>query len=252
MNKRMKRKMKSAKHPIDLIPAFILGCLNAVETQSLSHHIHSCKACRKEVAAYQSIVFQLGHSVPTVEPPAHIKSAVLYETKASQHENRTTYHTKRRRFDFGFFTPAWSAAAAILIIVLGAGNLLLWDRVRHLRHEIQSGDAHLIELEGEEGAPSAEGYLYISDDGREGTLIAEELPVLTKDQVYQVWLIQDGSRTSGGVFSVSDDGYGSLRIISSSPLNTFSSIGVSIEPAGGSISPTGEKVLGGELKYMQH
>jgi len=248
----MKRKMKSAKHPIDLIPAYILGCLDEEEAQSLSCHIHTCKACRKEVAAYQSIVFQLGHSVPTVEPPSHIKSAILHETKASQHKNGTTLRVKRRRFKFSFVTPVWSTTAAILIIVLGVGNLLLWDRVRHLRHEIQSGDAHLIELEGEEGAPSAEGYVYISDDGREGTLIAEELPALTNDQVYQVWLIRDGSRTSGGVFSVSDDGYGSLRINSSSPLNSFSSIGVSIEPAGGSISPTGEKVLGGKLKDMRH
>jgi anti-sigma-K factor RskA len=62
-----------------------------------------------------------------------------------------------------------------------------------------------------------------------------------------LWLIQDGQRTSGGVFSVSDEGYGSLWISSPEPLATYSAFGITIEPAGGSPGPTGDKVLGSPL-----
>jgi anti-sigma-K factor RskA len=60
-------------------------------------------------------------------------------------------------------------------------------------------------------------------------------------------LIQDGERTSGGVFSVKQGGYAAKVIYAPLPLADYSSFGVTIEPAGGSPSPTGDKVLGGNL-----
>ena len=57
----------------------------------------------------------------------------------------------------------------------------------------------------------------------------------------------DGLRTSGGVFSVSEEGYGYLEVSSEKPLFDYSEFGITTEPLGGSQEPTGEKVLGGEF-----
>jgi anti-sigma-K factor RskA len=59
-----------------------------------------------------------------------------------------------------------------------------------------------------------------------------------------LWLIQDGERTDGGVFSVNPEGYGSLWVEVPQSLSSFTAFGVSIEPSGGSPGPTGDKVLG--------
>ena len=56
-----------------------------------------------------------------------------------------------------------------------------------------------------------------------------------------------GQRTSGGVFSVYDEGYGVLKIDAPEPLISYQNVGITIEPAGGSPGPTGERVLGGDL-----
>jgi len=47
---------------------------------------------------------------------------------------------------------------------------------------------------------------------------------------------------------VNEEGYGSIVVSSQEqPLISYSDFGVTVEPAGGSLGPTGEKVLGGEL-----
>jgi anti-sigma-K factor RskA len=71
--------------------------------------------------------------------------------------------------------------------------------------------------------------------------------MLGSDQQYQLWLVLDDERTSGGVFSVDYYGYGAMVIHAPRPLNEYTSFGVTVEPAGGSPAPTGEKVLGGEF-----
>ncbi len=89
--------------------------------------------------------------------------------------------------------------------------------------------------------------MVISRDGEHGSLVVDGLPLLDESQQYQLWLIRDGVRTSGGVFSVYDEGYGLLKIDAPDPLISYQAAGITIEPAGGSPGPTGERVLGGDL-----
>jgi anti-sigma-K factor RskA len=116
---------------------------------------------------------------------------------------------------------------------------------------------HTIALSGTQAAPAATGLIVISLDGHHGTLVVDRLPELDEAQQYQLWLIKDGQRDlwlikdgqrdNGGVFSVSHEGYGSVWLDSPQPLVDYSAFGVTVEPAGGSSGPTGEKVLGGSL-----
>jgi anti-sigma-K factor RskA len=98
-----------------------------------------------------------------------------------------------------------------------------------------------------DAAPKATGKLLISMDGEYGTLVVDGLPPLDAGHQYQLWLIRDGQRTSGGLLTVNAHGYGVLEISAPEPLVRYPSLGVTIEPMGGSPGPTGEKVLGGDL-----
>ncbi len=126
------------------------------------------------------------------------------------------------------------------------GNLFFWQQWNRSQSAVP--DSLLsVRLEGTGPAPGATGVLVISRGGEYGTLIVDGLPALNASQQYQLWLILDGQRTSGGVFAVNPEGYGSLKVLSPKPLNAYQAVGVTIEPAGGSPRPTGEKVLGGNL-----
>jgi anti-sigma-K factor RskA len=140
----------------------------------------------------------------------------------------------------------WGAASLVVIIVLLISNLYLLNNLRaHESAELE--EFTTMALVATDYSPNSTGMLVISSDGEYGVLVVDELPVLDESQQYQLWLIYDGQRTSGGVFSVNDEGYGSLLIDSEQPLSSYPAFGITIEPAGGSPGPTGDKVLGGEL-----
>jgi anti-sigma-K factor RskA len=100
-----------------------------------------------------------------------------------------------------------------------------------------------VALAATENAPGATGILIISADGEYGSLVVQGLPDLDPDHQYQLWLIDNGERTSGGVFSV-EHGYAAIQVYAPRFLSSYQSFGITVEPAGGSSGPTGAKVLG--------
>lgn len=101
---------------------------------------------------------------------------------------------------------------------------------------------------GDIAAPKARVVLYFRSGNRVAVLHGYGLPALAEGQVYQVWLIRDGRRESGGLFHVNEEGEGIALIVSQRPLEEYEALGVTTEPARGSLSPTSPRVLGGKLR----
>ena len=80
-----------------------------------------------------------------------------------------------------------------------------------------------------------------------GILEATDFPSLAPGMAYQLWLIRDGQRTSGGLFTVSDTGSGTLIFTPPDTLDAFDGMGVTPEPASGSPGPTAPPVVTGSL-----
>jgi anti-sigma-K factor RskA len=233
------------EHVIDLLPAYALDCLDEDEAVQVKEHLAKCTACRAELRAYQAIAGQLPLTAPVVEPPAGVKQALMARIQPPSKARPSSGLQKLLDFSRRI-SPAWSLASLVLIVVLAASNLVLWQQVNRLNAS-SSTEMRTIKLSGTVAAPGATGLLVISVDGQHGTLVVDDLPDLDAQHQYQLWLIDaKGERASGGVFSVRD-GYGSVWVHSTQPLISYPSFGVTIEPNGGSPAPTGEKVLGGKL-----
>ncbi len=101
-----------------------------------------------------------------------------------------------------------------------------------------------VSLSPTDMAPEADGELVFERGGRAATLTVRGLPVLPADQQYQLWLVSDGERESGAVFSVNDNGWAETAVEMSRAAAEYERFGITIEPAGGSPGPTGERVLG--------
>ncbi|RPI57138.1 MAG: anti-sigma factor, partial [Chloroflexi bacterium] len=141
--------------------------------------------------------------------------------------------------------PAWGVAALVLLVALIASNLWWWQRSDRAGPTVGPTGMQVIAMAGTEIVPEASGTLLLTADGEYGTLIVDGLPALDPGLGYQLWLIRDEQRASGGVFAVNDEGYGVLEVSSPEPLSSYSAFGVTIEPVDGSPGPTGDKVLGG-------
>lgn len=240
------------EHVLDLLPGFALDCLDEDEAILVTEHLTRCAGCQAELRAYQATVDQLALGVEEATPPAGLKARLLDRIQPGAPDVAARPEVSRWQ-SLGMFmrrtTPVWGLASLILILVLALGNLLLWQRINTLAARLPPADSlRTITLSETGVAPGATGLIIVSLDGVHGTLVVDRLPELDESHQYQLWLVEDGQRDDGGVFSVSKVGYGSVWVDSPRPLAGYSAFGITIEPAGGSPGPTGEKVLGGSLK----
>lgn len=233
--------MQDQLHVHELLPAYALECLDTEEASRVAEHLASCAECRAELVAYQTVAGRLALGAPDALPPAHLKNRLLAQVQAPQAAPaRAPIRTRWQRA-----AVAWGLAALVLLVALVATNLWWW--LRYGGPGVGPAGLQAVAMAGTERAPRATGTLLITADGEYGTLIVDGLPALDPGLGYQLWLIRDGQRVSGGVFAVNDEGYGVLEVSSHEPLASFTAFGVTIEPEGGSPGPTGDKVLDGSL-----
>ena len=242
--------MSTETHVSDLLPAYVLDCLDEAESLAVSEHLARCPRCQAELQAYRAVADQLALATPEAEPSPDLKVQLmtrlsppsLARPAAPAHSGLWSWLKATGRAGL-----IWGAASLILIIVLGISSLLLWQRLARLESAIRPGGMRAIPLTSTGPAPQANGFIIIGADGQNGALVVDKLPPLESEQQYQLWLIKDEQQTSGAVFSVDETGYGGTRVRAPFSLFEYSDFRVSIEPAGGSPSPTGAKVLRGSL-----
>jgi anti-sigma-K factor RskA len=243
--------MSADQHVLDLLPAYALDCLDEDEAIYVSEHLATCPRCNSELKVYQEIADSLPLAAPMVHPPASVKRKLMERIRSDSLGLKTqSLRPKSRNLLSGLFQrvpPGLALASLVIIIALISTNILLWNRVSRLNPASPQTAMSIISLQGTQNMPDATGLIVISQDGDHGTLVVDHLQPLSQTEQYQLWLIVNGNRTNGGVFSVDNAGYGSLWVNSPRPLKDYASFGVTIEPSGGSPSPTGEKVLGGDL-----
>jgi len=240
--------MNTELHLLELLPAYSLGCLESDEIQRVEQHLSTCELCRAELRAYQQVVGELPHAMRLSDPPSELKTRILgaaQKLKTNDSAQPRPSWTQRFSQPSRQFAPAWGMVSAVLILLLVTSNLYFLSRLDRA-DQATNNQLASVALLGTENTPDASGLLVISKDGEQGTLVVDDLPDLPTDRQYQLWLIQNGERTNGGVFSVDEGGYAYLEIHAPQPLVDFDAFGVTVEPFGGSPGPTGEKVLGGE------
>lgn len=231
-------------HVLNSLPAYSLGILDEEEARSVAEHLAGCYLCRQELNAFQQVANELPLAVPDALPSEDLKPRLMERIQnlnTKQPSQPMGWRVPKRR------VPIGALAGLALILLLAFSNLLLWQRLNDL--EVLTGPLGMraMTLQNTEAAPTASGFVVMGADGLNGVLVVDKLPQLDATREYQVWLIRDTTYTGGPTFAVDETGYRGLRLEAPESLLTYSSILVTVEPAGGSPDPTGEQVLNGSL-----
>jgi anti-sigma-K factor RskA len=229
------------------IPAYALGALEAEESRALEAHLEVCPACKAELDSYRKVGENLLLATPPQPPSAALR-------KQLQSHLPSAHKKARPRFAWSF-SQIGLAAVILLLLVSSVFSIL---EVRSLRaqqalmsQQLQNSQTALamltypgvttVSLEG----TGVVGTLLLDKDHKFALLTVWYLPELEADQTYQAWLIDpQGERTSGGTFNPElKQPFTSATIISPEKLANYTGLGVTVEPAGGSSQPTGERVF---------
>jgi len=233
-------------HVIDRLPDYVLDILTDAEASQVAEHLAGCLACREEFLRLKQVADEIPLALVQTAPPARVKDALMGSIQAHKIKpipaSRVTSWQKLADI-LRLRLPAWGVA---LILVLSLGNLLVWQQLKQSNSQTTS-PMRVLALAHTNDAPQALGTLVIGQNGDYGSLVVDQLQNLDNGQQYQVWLSRDGERISAGLFSVNYEGYASLELQAPLPLILYDTIGITIEPTGGSPGPTGIKVLSGEI-----
>lgn len=229
------------------IPAHAIGALDADESAALESHLETCASCRTELAEYRS----LGTSLLTATPPKQPSPALRKRLQSQLPGKRGS---DRPRFSLSFSRLAWGLAVIALLLL----NLASFVQLRQIRNQqamlsiqVENGRAALAILSSPDvmllpiSSEIVTGTLLLDRERNQAVLVARDLPGLSENQIYQIWLVKpDGGRDSAGLFRPEiGQPYTTQAIQISQPLSSYLGIGVTVEPANGSDAPTGERVF---------
>jgi anti-sigma-K factor RskA len=235
-------------HVIDMLPGYVVDALTDEETGQVAKHLAGCQSCQAEFARLQQVADDLPLALVQTAPPPRVKDQLMGSIHARQPKVEPFKQPTGWQKLISFIRQPLPAFALTLIVLMAVGNLLLWRQLT-LTSQRTNTPMRVVALANTQNAPGAMGTLIMDVKGDYGTLVVDNLAMLASSEQYQVWLTKDGQRVSGGIFSVNPDGYASLEILAPAPLVQYDSVGITVEPYGGSPGPTGAKVLGGTLAH---
>lgn len=228
-------------------------------------HLDRCPSCQSDLDEYARVAHLLPYSAPLVTPPPELRTRVIaaveqnVSLQTKQPERRRTAPPPQAPYRPAPRLPAFAFAAVAVVALLGllGWNISLQRQVDTLASQVStsrenwrtmtallnSSDLRWYSL----ASGPVTGHFWLSPTNPAGCLVVEGMPALGPDQVYQVWLIRDGTPRNGGTFNARD-GSGWVLVRPDQPLTTFTGISITVEPPGGSPAPTGPEVLGGQFR----
>lgn len=248
--------MTPRKHEVaSLSGAYALHALSDEEVTLFEAHLADSEELRNEVTELTDTAVLLGLATPPVAPPAALKASIMAQlasTPQLPREVEPETSVDVRRFSGNAEAKArsrWFAkpitalvgmAAAIALIVGGvaAANTM----ADHTFQQAQADQLAAINAAEDSQRQVAEvstgGTVTLMWSGAlaSAALIVDDLEPLPSDRVYELWYIDESGARPAGVFTVDDDG-STWRVLDGE-MAAGDTVGVTVEPAGGSDSPT--------------
>src|SRR5262245_37111366 len=251
------------------LPVYAIGALTGAERAAVEAHVRGCTACAAELAQFAPVSSALAQIVPQHDPPAALRARVLAAAGA-----RVVALPARRPATT--WAP-WLAAAAMLLVTIGAAGyaVSLRERVRVLEAELRDAllrveegerrvnvalraaadaqtplsilmapDVRRIDLAGQAVAPSASARTFWSRS-RGVVLTAANLPALPPGRTYQLWFVTAQAKVNVGLLKPDADGRAIAILSNATDLPDPAAVAVTIEPDGGVPQPTGAMYLVG-------
>jgi anti-sigma-K factor RskA len=246
-----------------LTAAYVLEALDADERRQVARHLAVCPDCQAELSHYQTVADRLLMAVPAQMPPRSLRAGLI--ARLAEHEGPVD----RQRQPVGWLRLV---TLALGLLLAGLNLAVLWrsaDLARQVdrrlaeietRSELQADMLTVNQTALALSSYPSSTVALVEGQHAYGTMVYDRrfplvilnawgLDALPTDKTYQVWLmLPDGGRINGGIFtSGGGRGFDTILIRAPEAIRAFVSLGVTVEPSGGSPEPSGPRVLSGDF-----
>ena len=265
----------------DLTGAYALNALTDDERAAVEARAALSEATRNELTELQDTAVVLGLATAPVQPSAGLKASLMAQiasmpqlaplpTTQRAAEPLSTEHEIAEPTRPATTTPAttlpspaefkaqarWfsrpvlalTAAAAAVVILIGGGVFVSGVLAPQPVAPVTASGIEAIRAADDAQQAQAEvagggtATLVWSGELATAALIADDLPELPADKVYELWYINDSGARPAGIFTV--DASGTVEQVLEGDMQSGDMVGVTVEPAGGSEVPTTDPIVG--------
>ncbi|MFE0463537.1 anti-sigma factor domain-containing protein [Kitasatospora sp. NPDC058965] len=237
-----------------LTGAYAAHALDEPERGLFEQHLARCEVCSREVAEFAETLARLGAAEAVAVPPA-LKLRVLAQLPTVRQlapetgEAADAGASRQRR---PLLVRQWPrfALAACLALATGLGAVAVEQH-----DQAQQARARAAQLQAQQ---AAFGTLLTAPDARTSTVaaggavgtvvwstardqagfLANGLPQLPADRAYQLWFDDAGTMRPAGLLPAA-----SGAVLLKGPLDGAVGVGMTVEPAGGSLHPTSAPIM---------
>ncbi|MGW5860727.1 anti-sigma factor [Streptomyces sp. NPDC055239] len=237
----------SSPEPHTLAGAYALDALDSDERAAFEKHLAQCTDCRHEVAEFAATAGRLALAASVTPPPA-LKQAVLsqipnvrQEPPRPAHETDSTPTPRSTTWLRNFMLAACLAAAAL-------GGVATWQHqeAQQARAQASQARAGADQVASVLAAGDARTHAASLSDGARGAVVtsasqnravftASGLDAPPKDKVYELWFNDEGTMRPAGLLNRDKSNQVTLM---EGDIDRATGIGITVEPAGGSKTPT--------------
>ena len=260
---------KQSRNFEELCAAYVLGSLSTEEKASFENILSTADADQKQFFEdMEAIAAEMALLYPEAEPSRPIKKQLIEMAWASVNaRNGANIHYLSR------FRYAVAASVVFMLVSIGllfqtqnlnqdlSDQLVLVseqqstikaletevERKEELLTILEARDVDLILMDGLEVNPNGYGKVVWDKDNGQALLQVANIPSVPTAKEYQLWFVVNNQPISAGVFAVNDPQRDNFFKISEFQQGGAGAFAITLEPEGGSPSPTGDMYLLGSM-----
>jgi anti-sigma-K factor RskA len=243
------RRLRLSSRLHDLADAYALDALDDPQRLRFERHLRGCPACAGEVREYAEVVTALAMAV-AAEPPPGLRDRVLAAAAVTRQLPPEVAEARRRpALPRSTWLPRLATAGAVVgvaaAVTLGVVLVSTQDRLNTVQAQNQAIAAVLAapgtRITSATASVGGTATVVLSYSERKIVFTSAGLPALPSSEVYELWLIGPVQARRAGLLSAASNGKTSPVLASG--LQPDDKVGVTVEPAGGTSSPTTTPIL---------
>jgi anti-sigma-K factor RskA len=220
------------------------------ERDRFTRHLSRCQSCAAEVKGFREVATAMAFAA-AAEAPAELRDRVLTAAaRTRQLPPEVSTHAQPRRSRTGVPWVPWlsgvvATASIVVAVLFGFAQAHTRDELNQVKAENQAislllsaPEAKLLTHMVTHGGVAT---VVLAADRHELAVVTTGLPALPSGQVYQLWLIGKPKIVSAGLLPAAKNGQ--TPAVLATGVVKGDTLGLTVEPAGGSAQPTTTPIL---------